>query len=385
MKYIGYYDSPGNSSRKRDVVLAATNKMKYIADALNHKGISVEFISAAGNKDALFSKGMRMSDGDMQTIRFFSSIGRKSRITKRLSTFWIKLQLFLYLLFTVKKNEPILVYHAVPYMTGIRLIHRIKHCKLILEVEEIFGDVKNNPQLSRKEISFAKEADAYLFPTELLDDLINTSHKPSVLIHGTYQVEADRGCNAFANKLRNCVAPEIHCVYAGTFDPRKGGALAAVAAAEFLPENYHMHILGFGNASETKQTTDMIAQVAEKSKAALTYDGLLFGEDYICFIQSCDIGLSTQNPEAAFNATSFPSKILSYLANGLQVVSIRIPVVENSAIANEVSFYDKQTPEEIAKAILCVDLEKKQNARQRIRQLAELFENEFVDVLERLS
>ena len=72
---------------------------------------------------------------------------------------------------------------------------------------------------------------------------------------------------------------------------------------------------------------------------------MLSGEDYIRFIQSCDIGLSTQNPDAAFNATSFPSKILSYMANGLRVVSIRIPAIERSAVGNEVMFYNEQTPE----------------------------------------
>lgn len=84
----------------------------------------------------------------------------------------------------------------------------------------------------------------------------------------------------------------------------------------------------------------------------MTFEGELKGDDYKHFIQKCHIGLSTQDPTAAFNATSFPSKILVYLSNGLRVVSIRIPVVEHSAIADCLCFYDEQSPKMIANAIM---------------------------------
>ena len=62
--------------------------------------------------------------------------------------------------------------------------------------------------------------------------------------------------------------------------------------------------------------------------------------------------MSTQNPAAAFNATSFPSKVLVYLSNGLKVVSIHIPAIAQSAVADNLYFYDVQTPEKIAEAII---------------------------------
>ena len=175
----------------------------------------------------------------------------------------------------------------------------------------------------------------------------------------------------------------IHCVYAGTFDPRKGGAAAAAAAAEFLPDDYHIHILGFGSDEEIRNMKDCISRVAKKSAAKVSYDGLLTGEDYIKFIQSCDIGLSTQNPDAAFNATSFPSKILSYLANGLRVVSIRIPAIEQSDVGDKLFYYDEQTPDQIAKAIRSIDMSQEYDSRRLIEQLSECFERELVEVLER--
>ena len=166
---------------------------------------------------------------------------------------------------------------------------------------------------------------------------------------------------------------KIHCVYAGTLDPRKGGAIASAESALFLNENYHIHILGFGNEKEKAEMLNTIDSISKKSKAKITYDGLLSGEEYIKFIQSCDIGLSTQNPNAKFNDTSFPSKILSYMANGLRVVSVRIPVVEESGIGKCVYYYDEQTPENIAKAIKSIDFSEEYDSRKAIGVLDKAF------------
>ena len=121
-----------------------------------------------------------------------------------------------------------------------------------------------------------------------------------------------------------------------------------------------------------------ILEIDEKSKAHVSYDGLLSGEEYIRFIQSCDIGLSTQNPDAAFNATSFPSKILSYLSNGLRVVSIRIPAIEGSDVGDKLFYYDEQTPKQIADAILSVDMAQAYDSRSDIVDLSNKFQNELM-------
>ena len=220
----------------------------------------------------------------------------------------------------------------------------------------------------------AKAADAFIFPTQLLNESVNDANKPFSVVHGTYQIEQNRSARFNDGK--------IHVVYAGTLDPRKGGGVAAAASAEFLPENYHVHILGFGSEAQIADMKQLVAEVAQKSKANITYDGVLSGEDYIRFIQSCDIGLSTQNPDAAFNATSFPSKILSYMANGLRVVSVRIDAVETSAVADLITYYDEQTPEAIAKAITDVDMSAPYDSRARIAELDARFREELKRLIE---
>ncbi|MBO5480980.1 MAG: glycosyltransferase [Clostridia bacterium] len=176
----------------------------------------------------------------------------------------------------------------------------------------------------------------------------------------------------------------IHCVYAGTFDPRKGGVAAAAAAAQFLNSNYHIHIIGFGSENDKKLLINTIEEVQKKSDCIVTYDGLFSGDEYIRFIQSCDIGLSTQNPEAQFNDTSFPSKVLSYLANGLRVISIRIKALETSAVNDLLYYYNKNDSKAIAQAIKSIDMSKSYDSRTKIEELDEQFKKDIKQMIEDL-
>lgn len=380
IKYLAYYAEADNE-QKRHFTLAATNKIDYICYALHNLGFSIQLISGSTtyDKKKCYSGSSRKLN-EYTMLKEFFTVPWGSTILKILSMILVNIQLFFELM-KIPPKECIIVYHSLGYMSVVHLTHFLKKYKLILEVEEIYADVINDQKKRQKEMNFFKTADAFIFPTQLLDQAINITKKPSVIIHGSYLVEPEKVCKYKSTKNDDMSDKMIHCVYAGTFDPRKGGAAAAVAAAEYLPSNYHIHILGFGTEQEKENMKYEISRIAKKSKASISYDGLLSGEEYIQFIQSCDIGLSTQNPDADFNATSFPSKILSYLANGLRVVSIRIPAIEKSNIADKIYFYDKQRPFDIAKAIECVDISDEYDSRELIRTLANKFELELKQVL----
>jgi len=366
--YIGYYDAFNNISDKRSVSPAGSNKMSYIASAL--VGIeNVEIVSPAVTTDDKSHKGKKINLSPNLKLKLFYTFGRRYKIGRFLSSVYRRFSLFSYIFFNIKSVDTVVVYHSLAYMKTIQALRKIKKCKVIIEVEEIYGDVICSPAIVQKEMRYLSCADAYIFPTVLLDEKINIEHKPSCIVHGTYQAEADRGIKFDDGK--------IHVVYAGTFDPRKGGAAAAAAAAEFLDERYHVHIIGFGSEMEKKELLDTIEHISIKTECKLTYDGLKSGEDYIRFIQSCDIGLSTQNPEADFNDTSFPSKILSYMANGLRVVSIRIPAIETSAVGGYIYYYDEQTPQKIANTIIAVDMNTVYDSRTIIKKLNDKFTNEI--------
>lgn len=279
----------------------------------------------------------------------------------------------------VKEKDVLLVYHSLTYINVLRRLRKRKRFTLLLQVCEIYADVSQDKKKRKKELQWINEADAYIFSTSNLAQSLNKNRKPSQVCLGTYKVDYDsvKKCNDDGF---------VHVVYAGTFDPRKGGGQAAAAAAEFLPSGYHVHIIGFGSEKEVLLLKKQIEEVASSSSCKVTYDGCLSGHDYIEFIQRCDIGLCTQDPNAAFNATSFPSKILSYMSNGLSVVSAKIPAIVNSPVGDLITYYDAQTPEEIAKAILKVNLESKGSKEQtRIEELDKSFQEGIKSMLNALS
>lgn len=171
----------------------------------------------------------------------------------------------------------------------------------------------------------------------------NPQHKKAIVVHGIYQ-SAVITEKKFAD---GC----IHVVYGGTFDSKKGGALAAAGVGRYLSKEYVVHICGFGSEADKEKVLEVINEVNKTSESQTIFEGQLNGDDYAKFIQKCHIGLSTQNPFGAFNDTSFPSKILVYLSNGLDVVTINIPVVKTSSVSDYLYFYDKQTSKSIAEAI----------------------------------
>ena len=273
----------------------------------------------------------------------------------------------------MKKGETIICYHSLEYYRIIKLLKKLKKIKLILEVEEIYSDVIGNNRLRKREISFLSLADGYIFSTELLNEEINFYKKPYIIVYGNYKNEKKFESLFNDNK--------IHVVYAGTFNQKKGGATIAVNTGRFLTSNYIVHILGFGNEKDTRNIKKLCNEVTKISEAKVIFEGLKSGDDFLKFLQSCDIGLSTQDPNAAYNNTSFPSKILSYMSNGLRVVSIRIPAVEKSSISRNIYFYENQNPEDIAKTIISINLQSNYNSIKTIKKLDEMTVNNLKNFL----
>lgn len=366
--YIGYYDTPENIEENRNIVLSATNKMNYIISVLEKLGYNTKVISVSATKNRQGYPAKQVKLGEHSELLLLKTLPSGSVWRRLISRGYMRFQLFRYLISVPKKDDKVMVYHSVAYTNIVRWAKKIKKFKLILEVEEIYADVNGREKDRKKECKLFRKADAFIFPTELLNEKVNIEGMPYSIIYGTYQVEPDRNCKFNDSK--------IHCVYAGTFDPRKGGVAAADAAGK-LDSNYHIHILGFGNEKDKKRMIEKIEELSKQCECKITYDGLLSGEEYIRFIQSCDIGLSTQNPDAEFNNTSFPSKILSYMANGLRVVSIRIPAIEGSAVGKYISYYNEQTPEKIADAIRAIDFSQKYDSRKILSDLDKSFQNEL--------
>lgn len=364
IRYIGFYDV-NDSEIKRVSSLAATNKMNYIASALNKSGYGVEFVSPSWIDDATykckFEKGERGGD-ERNIVCFVPSFGTNNRFFRALKVFFSLTWLFFWLVFNVKRNEKILAYHSPWLGLPIIMAKKIKGFKLILEVEEVYSDVSSlHTFFNRIEEKIFSIADFYLFATDLLANRMPI-FKPAIVIYGGYSTIGELASPPVDGK--------IHLVYAGIIDSDKAGAFNAVESARFLPEHYLLHIIGFGEIEKLKKR---IYELNIVNKCQIIFDGTLNGTEFIKYCQQCHIGLSTQKMEGKYLETSFPSKILTYLGMGLRVVSCEVTCVTKSVINSLVSFYSKEDPESIANAILKVDLKSANNSRQVIAELDSKF------------
>lgn len=351
IKYLCYYNGFSNL-QQRNYPLPAKNKMDYIIRTINNQGVGVDLVSCASADNTNFEcqKNKRLEEG-MNSLTLFRSIGGKNKFYVLLDLILIRVQLVLYLLFRVRSGEEVIVYHSMGYAYILYLVGKLKKIRYIGEIEELYQDVSKKSEWSqRAEHKFIDYCKKYIFPTQLLNERVNKDNKPYCIVHGNYKMEPQLGMGLFDDNL-------IHIVYGGTLDPRKG-SVDAIKAAQHLPSNYHLHILGFGSPQQIEIVKRAIAETKEDNCAKVSYEGVKEGKEFIAFLQNCKIGLATQDPQASFTSTSFPSKVLTYLSNGLRVVSIDIPSIRNSSVSELISFYDSQDEKSIAKAIMEVCIEK---------------------------
>ena len=374
--YLTYYQPKSMTDLKLKISPAGQQKSAYLIEKLDNIGKEYTVICLAESDT---------KDGSHRTIEFniskhgkfvlWKEFAKPNKVAGKLHYYYRRQQLKQFLS-GLNPSDTVIAYHSLQTADIFYTYKRKKGFKFVLELEEIYQDVVNcGAQKAAWERKVITAADGYILATEALSKEIPAG-RPYIVVNGTYHSEPEReGC--FNDG-------KVHCVYAGTFDPTKGGG-AAAAAAEFLPENYHVHILGFGTEEQKKQLQESIASVQEKTKCTLTYDGLKSGEEYIQFLQKCHIGLCTQIPDAKYTETSFPSKVLVYLANGLRVLSVRIPAVENSAVGEILYYYDKQLPQEIANAIMSIPMEDDYNSRQLLNQLDKDCENNLKRLMEKMN
>lgn len=367
--YLIHFDNKTN----RNVTPSAITKGKYVASALASCSSEVEIVSLAyPTKDSQDEVYYQVSENVI--CHLFKGKYSNNRIIRYLNHKLYDKKIRKYLKQKVKKDDIVVVYHSLANMKLVKYIKKNITDKIVYEVEEIYGDVINDEKAKTKELKAFKNASSYIFSNDYLNSIINTKQLPYVTCYGTYEIPTLYK-EAFNDNL-------IHCLYAGTLDRQKQGAAIAINTARYLPNNYIIHILGFGTSQDLSYTKNLIDEINKQyGVTKVIYEGIKLNEEYLKFIQKCQIGLSTQNMDASFNDTSFPSKILSYMSNGLEVVSANIGVVKNSKISQYIHFYEVQDEKAIANVILNINLNAKSNNVDVVKELDKEFKEDLKAML----
>lgn len=366
--YLIHFDNKTN----RNVTPSAITKGKYVASALASCSSEVEIVSLAyPTKDSQDEVYYQVSGNVI--CHLFKGKYSNNRIIRYLNHKLYDKKIRKYLKQNVKKDDIVVVYHSLANMKLVKYIKKNITDKIVYEVEEIYGDVINDEKAKTKELKAFKNASSYIFSNDYLNSIINTKQLPYVTCYGTYEIPTLYK-EAFNDNL-------IHCLYAGTLAQNKG-ALNAINVAKYLPNNYLIHILGFGSEKDIADIKNAVNEVNNSyGTTKVIYEGLKLNEEYLKFIQKCQIGLCTQNIDAAFNTTSFPSKILSYMSNGLEVVGVNIAAIKNSKVGQYIQFYNVPDEKEIANAILNINLNNKTNNVDVVKELDKEFKEDLKDML----
>ncbi len=375
MIYVSFLESDKHLHENRIVFSSSLGVIDYMAEVLSRiEKVDVLAPIRTNNKTG-FIKGRQERYADNIVLKVPATFGCRTGLGRIFAIGWTQFWLLTNLLRYAKKGEPVIVYHSLSVMKAVTVAKAFKKFKLVSEIREIYADVHNRADVRKKEYQYFAKADAYIFATRVLNNMVNTMGKPYVIASGVYKPAPE-----MPKVLMD--ANKFHAVYAGTFTQAKGGALMAVRVAEFLPENFHVHILGKGSEEENTSVRNEIARVSASAQATITYDGFLRGDAFRSMLQSCDIGLSTQDIAGDFNTTSFPSKVLTYLSNGLPVVTGRIPAVETSDVDPYVVYYDSNSPKDIAQAVVNLQ-EQRIDAKAGLQKLDKELENALRNLLKK--
>lgn len=379
MKYIGFYDFP-ETSTNRVSNLAATNKMNYIASAINKAGYKVEIISPSwigeGSSVAV-ELGRKVEKNSYTDVIFVPSWRTKKKIFRNIKIIFSLFWLFMYLMIHTKKSEKIIAYH-VPWISWpLRAAKFFKKFHIVLEVEEIYGEVwKESKKFSEMENKLIASANSYIFVSDILEKHINKKNKPYIILYGSYETVLKP-----IEKVKKDGI--IRLLYAGSIDSTKGGAFNAVNSLKDLPRNYKLHIIGHGSIEQQEKLRVKINEInSEKGYEACVFDGTLHGQEYSNYLLQCDIALNPQK-QGSYMHTAFPSKIISYLSHQLIVISTDIESVRNSEIAEYIIFLENESSTSISKAILDADLSLRDslNDTSIIKKMDQKFVSELEELL----
>lgn len=368
--YLTFY-CDGDSLGKREYPKSAQTKIDYIISALNRCDVSATVLSASGAIANCHQASSMKRLSSMALVEYCASTGRVKGASRVINILMVLIQL-LFKLLRIKRDETLIVYHSPRFIWIVRLAKFVRKFKLILEVEEIYGEIFDKATLSARELRYFQLADAFILSTSSLDSLVNRFGRPSVVVHGAYTTNTPIRNESSQNDM-------IHLIYSGTFAQGKG-ASRAIEAMSFLPSCYVLHIAGYGTDIEQSRIQKQVEALSPCIRKRIVFEGMLLGREYDDLLYECEIGLCTQDAKASYTLSSFPSKVITYLTHFLSVVAIRIPTLEKSDISDIIHFYDDDSPESVARAVLSAG---RPNRLMIVRKMAKLDEM-FVERIRRI-
>lgn len=142
----------------------------------------------------------------------------------------------------------------------------------------------------------------------------------------------------------------VRFLFSGSLDQTRGGDLLYDAVKLLPEEGWRLDVTGAigGFAEKLSQLGN-----EDRFRGKVSFHGSLPGVEYLMLVRECHVGLNCQKSSDPISEVTFPSKVFSYLSQGLHVISTRASHVE--AVCGQGCLYlDAETPEALAAMMIRV-------------------------------
>lgn len=343
--YIGWYIAEGDEQMYSGNVPGML-KMRYVAARILEADKELSIFSLVSSKKLGFSRNKRIHRGNFDIV-YSGGFTGNSKIGTTINDTIKKILFVFYVFFFVSSTDTIILYHSVRYTSILAKLRKIVNRHIILEVEEVYGYAAQGDNKKNLDIEFRTIPlmDEFIIINDYLQKEFNLPIDRCVPCYGVAVIPERR--------VERQNDGYIHVVYAGTIEGRKQGAYLTVEASEFLPDNYKVHIVGFGNDINVSILKDKINQInSTRGKKIVDFLGYKSGDELDDFLYTCHIGASTYVMREQFANNSLPSKVFTYMCHDLGVVRGRATAFEGLKVADYWHFYDKGEPQDVANAIV---------------------------------
>ncbi len=373
--YLCFYAS---SQSNYDIFPSAIPKIEYIIKTLK-KNHEVVVVSIAKSKKGFIKSSVEKNSVLAKTF-FFHTFKSRNLILDKIDVLFRYIQLIFYIFLRVKKNDTLLIYHSLFYFKIIKILKYFKKIDYVIQVEELYSSVTPNLRhLEDIEVGYLKTFKKIIVVNDLLKKKFSTNIVKPIVCYGDYSK-----IDYKFESQQKVASSEVVLIYAGVIEQVRKAAFFAIDIIKFLPDNYKLFILGFGDDKDILSLISKIDNFNGEHSNRIIFKGYLSGKKYSQVLLSADIGLSCHqySDEDIISAdNSFPSKILTYLKHNLYVVSNDIKCVEKASIANEITFFSDNDPEKAANAIKDINYFEKSDKLLAIKNLDEEFTGELKTLL----
>lgn len=325
-------------------------KMHYIVDQLKASGNTPEILSFCRLKSSLGIYLNKKKKSQNCHLQYLGGVTGKGKILTKIDFFIKKILFVFWFIFHLKSKDTLVLYHSVELTNLVANLKKFVRRHVIIEVEEVYGysAIEDKPWVD-KEIESIKRMDAHICVNDGMLEELSLDPDKFVASYGV-GIIPERNVPRFADG-------RIHVVYAGTIEMKKLGALTAVESAAYFPDNYILHILGFGTEENMNRLKKKILDINSKAGCVkVEYNGYKSGSKLDDFLFSCHIGLSSNVMRPNFANNTFPSKVITYMCHDLSVVLGYAEAFYNVPISQGWSFYHEYKPEIIADAVANVEI-----------------------------